>query len=151
MWPKALAQLVELAPHITRLAPLADRFLKDKAAGDEATRQVLDGQRTALEAQRASVADLGTSLRADLGALTSAQTTQSTHIAQLGQKVADFEKHLVTTRTDALAAKQAAESLDNRLRAIESAQKRTQTLAIVAVGLLIAILALIATLFLRAH
>jgi chromosome segregation ATPase len=151
MWPKALAQLVELAPHITRLAPLADRFLKDKAAGDEATRQVLDNQRAALEAHRASVADLGTGLRTELGALTSAQTTQSTHIAQLAKQVGEFEKHLVTTRTDALAAKQAAESLDQRLRSIEATQKRAQGLAVVAVGLLLAILALIATLFLRAR
>ncbi len=42
MWPKAFSQLVELAPHITRLLPLADRYFKDKSSSDEATRKTLE-------------------------------------------------------------------------------------------------------------
>lgn len=165
MWPKALSQLVELAPHLTRLAPLADRFLKEKATGDDATRQALDTQRAVLDSQRAAVTDLSDRLHADMGALASQQTTQATHTAALQQRLAamdqqlatlarpitDLEKHLAGTRADALAAKQATESLEGRLARIEAAQSRTQTLAIVAVALLVAILILIATLFLRAH
>ncbi len=151
MWPKALTQLVELAPHVTRLLPLADRFLKDKTAGDEATRQALDTHRAALEAQRAAVTDLGSRLQAEIGTLTSSQTTQATHFATLGRQMADLEKHLVSTRTDALAAKQATESLEMRLGRIEAAQNVVKTLSIVAIGLLVALLILIATLFLRAH
>ncbi len=155
MWPKALSQLVELAPHITRLLPLADRYFKDKATGDDSTRQaleshrtVLEGQRTALEAQRAAVTDLSDRLHADIIAINSAQSTQ---VITLGRQIGDLEKHLVSTRTDALAAKQATESLEGRLTGIEAAQKRTHMLAIVAVALLVAILILIATLFLRAR
>lgn len=155
MWPKALSQLVELAPHITRLAPLADRFLKDKATGDEATRQsldahraALDAQRAAIDAQRAAVTDLSDRIHADIGAITSTQATQT---LTLQRQITDLEKHLSTTRADALAAKQATESLEVRLARIDSAQSRAQTLAIVSVALLAAILILIATLFLRAH
>ena len=152
MWPKALTQLVELAPHITRLLPLADRYFKDKSSDEAATRQAIDdlqtNHRAALDAQRASVIDLADRLHADLGAITSQQTTQSTLLAR---QIADLEKHLTSTRTDALAAKQATESLEARLHRIEDAGKRTQTLAVVAVALLLAILVLIATIFLRAH
>ncbi len=148
MWPKALTQLVELAPHITRLLPMADRYFKDKTTGDDTTRQALEGHRAALEAQRASLTDLSDRLHADIGAINSAQATQ---IITLGRQIGDLEKHLVSTRTDALAAKQATESLEARLTRIETAGKTVQTLAIVAVGLLVAILILMTVLFLRAH
>lgn len=169
MWPKAFSQLVELAPHITRLLPLADRYFKDKSTSDEATRKALDdlqvNHRAALDAQRASVTDLADRLHADLGGITSQLTTQNTQTTALQRQLADLErqlsgvtrpvaeleKHLVSTRADALAAKQATESFGSRLAGIEAAQRRTQTLAIIAVALLVAILALIATLFLRAH
>ena len=163
MWPKALTQLVELAPHITRLLPLADRYFKDKTTGDQTTRQALDSHRTALEAQRAAVTDLSDRIHADIGAINSAQSTQilalgrqigdleKQFVSTLGIQVSDLEKNLVSTRVDALAAKQATESLQGRLAGIESAAKRTYTLAIVAVALLVAILILIATLFLRAR
>jgi chromosome segregation ATPase len=156
MWPKALSQLIELAPHITRLAPLADRFLKDKATGDEATRQALDRHRASieaqsatLEAQRSAVSGLSDRIHADLTGLVTQQTTQATALATLHRQVGDLEKHLVSTRADALAAKQSAEALEGHLKTIQTGQRRTQTLAIVAVALLVAILALIASLFLR--
>lgn len=146
MWPKALTQLVELAPHVTRLLPLADRYFKDKATGDEGTRQALDQHRSALDAQRVAVSDLSDRIHADIGAITSAQATQAT---TLQRQVSDLERHLTTTRADALAAKQATESMEARLRHIEAGQKGIRGLGIASVGLLVAILVLIATMFLR--
>ncbi len=165
MWPKALTQLVELAPHVTRLLPLADRYFKDKSAGDDATRKALDdlqaSHQATLDAQRATVTNLSDRLHADLGALASQQTTQATQTAALQRQlstlegqltgitrpVADLEKHLTSTRADALAAKQATEGLDTRLAAIESAQRRTQVLTYIALALLAAVLALLITIF----
>ena len=165
MWPKALSQLVELAPHVTRLLPLADRYFKDKSAGDDATRKALDDfqatHQATLDAQRATVTHLSDRLHADLGALTSQQTTQATQTAALQRQlatieqqlagvarpVADLEKHLTSTRADALAAKQATEGLDTRLAHIEAAQRRTQTLSAVALALLAAVLILLITIF----
>jgi hypothetical protein len=37
MWPKVLAQLFELLPHVTRLVPIADRYFSSKAATEKAT------------------------------------------------------------------------------------------------------------------
>lgn len=148
MWPKALSQLVELAPHITRLLPLADRFLRDKATGDDNTRQALETHRSALEAQRAAVTNLSDRLHADLGLITSAQSTQ---VATLQKQFSDLERQLATTRADALAAKQATEGLEGRLARIEAAQSRAQTMTIVGLVLLAAILILMVTLFLRAR
>lgn len=155
MWPKALAQLIDFAPQIVSLLPLADRFFKDKAANDSATRQALESlhneQLTALEANKSTLSALSDRIHADLGALTTQQTTQVTRTDALQRQVADLEKHLSSTRADALAAKQATEALEGRLTRIEASQGRAQTLGIVAVVLLLAILILLVTLFLRAR
>ena len=36
MWPKVIAQLVELLPHLSRLVPMADKFLSSKANSEKA-------------------------------------------------------------------------------------------------------------------
>lgn len=148
MWPKALSQLIELAPHISRLLPMADHFLKDKAAGEEATRQAVDGQRTALEAQRATLLDLSDRLHADIGSLASAQTTQA---ATLQRQVTELEKSVAAFRTEAAATRAGADQLQTRLERLEATQRRTQTLAMLAIALLLIVIALLAAVLLRAH
>lgn len=148
MWPKALSQLIELAPHISRLLPLADHFLKDKAAGEEVTRQAVDGQRAALEEQRATLLDLSDRLHADIGTLASAQTTQAT---TLQRQVAEIEKTIASFRAEAAATRTGADEFHGRLTRMEAAQSRTQTLAIIAIVLLVLVLALLAAVLLRAH
>ena len=37
MWPKVIAQLFELLPHIARLVPMADKYLSAKTASEKAT------------------------------------------------------------------------------------------------------------------
>jgi hypothetical protein len=37
MWPKVLAQLFELLPHVTRLVPMADKYFSTKTASEKAT------------------------------------------------------------------------------------------------------------------
>src|SRR5579875_2809425 len=124
MWPKALSQLIDFAPQIVSLLPLADRFLKDKASNDSATRQAIEdlqnNHRAALDANKSTLSALSDRLHADLGAITTQQTTLATRTEALGRQVAELEKHLISTRTDALAAKQATESLEGRLTGIES-------------------------------
>lgn len=155
MWPKALTQLLEFAPQIVNLLPLADRFFKEKASNDNAARQAIEDlqteHRSALDTHRATVIDLSDRLHADIGALASQQATQAAQTAALQKQITDIDKHLTSTRADALAAKQATESLEGRLARIEAAQTRAQTLAFVAIALLAAILILIAALFLRAR
>lgn len=53
MWPKVLAQLFELLPHITRLVPMADRYFATKTASEKAT--------------EAAMAAMAEGVRGDLG------------------------------------------------------------------------------------
>lgn len=80
MWPKVLAQLFELLPHITRLVPMADRFFASRAATDKATEQAMlamaDGVR----------GDLGQVAKAHAGLYQQLQE-QSGQIAELSAEV----------------------------------------------------------------
>ena len=103
MWPKAFAQLVELAPHISRLLPMADRFFQSKTAAEDSQRKAIDS--------------LGEDLRAELREFTAAQTQQIAHLGAVTQR-------LERVANDAQAARFAAESLDGRLARIEARQSR---------------------------
>jgi len=37
MWPKVIAQLFELLPHIARVVPMADKYFSSKANTERAT------------------------------------------------------------------------------------------------------------------
>jgi hypothetical protein len=58
MWPKVIAQLFELLPHITRLVPMADRYLSSKTASEKAT--------------EAAMVAMAEGVRGDLGHVTKA-------------------------------------------------------------------------------
>jgi hypothetical protein len=99
MWPKVIAQLFELLPHITRLVPMADKYLSSKTASEKAN-----------EAAMAAMAD---GVRGDLGQVTKAHAglyrqlqEQSAQIAQVGE--------------DVKAARLAVEQHEGRMIALES-------------------------------
>jgi hypothetical protein len=80
MWPKVIAQLFELLPHITRLVPMADRYLSSKTASEKAT--------------EAAMAAMAEGVRGDLGQVTKAHAglyrqlqEQSAQITQVGEDV----------------------------------------------------------------
>jgi chromosome segregation ATPase len=80
MWPKVIAQLFELLPHITRLVPLADRYFSSKTASEKAT--------------EAAMAAMAEDVRGDLGQVTKAHAglyrqlqDQSTQIAEVSEEV----------------------------------------------------------------
>jgi septal ring factor EnvC (AmiA/AmiB activator) len=80
MWPKVIAQLFELLPHITRLVPMADRYLSSKTASEKAN--------------EAAMAAMAEGVRGDLGQVTKAHAglyrqlqDQSLQIAEVGEEV----------------------------------------------------------------
>jgi chromosome segregation ATPase len=80
MWPKVIAQLFELLPHITRLVPMADKFLSSKAAAEKAN--------------EAAMAAMAEGVRGDLGQVTKAHAglyrqlqEQSAQITEVGEDV----------------------------------------------------------------
>jgi hypothetical protein len=90
MWPKVIAQLFELLPHISRLVPMADRYLSTKTASEKAN--------------EAAMAAMAEGVRGDLGQVTKAHAglyrqlqEQSAQITQVSEEVKQarlsFEQH----------------------------------------------------------
>jgi chromosome segregation ATPase len=129
MWPKALAQLIELAPHITRLLPLADRFFQSKSAEAEASR-------TAME-------QMADGLRGDLGQVTASH-------AGLYRQLNDQSEKLSNISADVRSVKAAQESLDTRVAALEKAAARTNLLLTID-GVLLALLLILVGILVGRH
>jgi septal ring factor EnvC (AmiA/AmiB activator) len=118
MWPKALAQLIELAPHITRLIPMADRFLNSKAASEEASRNAMQ--------------QMAEGLRGDLGQVTASH-------AGLYRQLNDQSEKLSTLSQDVRATRLAIDSTEARITRLEQKLTRLTLLTILALTLLIAL------------
>ena len=80
MWPKVIAHLFELLPHISRLLPMADKYFNSKAAAEKAN--------------EAALAAMAEGVRGDLGQVTKAHAglyrqlqDQSAQIAVVGDEV----------------------------------------------------------------
>jgi septal ring factor EnvC (AmiA/AmiB activator) len=124
MWPKAISSLIELAPHITRLVPMADRFFNAKSA--EA-----DASRTAME-------QMAEGLRGDLGQVTASH-------AGLYRQLNDQSTRLSELAADAHATRLAADSIEARITTLEAKLSRLTLLLGISL-LLISALCIIAAL-----
>jgi chromosome segregation ATPase len=128
MWPKALAQLIELAPHLARLLPMADRFFQSKTADAEASRSALE--------------QMAEGLRGDLGQVTASH-------AGLYRQLNDQSEKLSQISESQRASQASAASLAERLARVErktSSLFRLLAFGLTALGLL---LVLVAVLLLR--
>jgi hypothetical protein len=99
MWPKVIAHLFELLPHITRLVPMADKYLSSKTASEKAN-----------EAAMAAMAD---GVRGDLGQVAKAH-------AGLYRQLQEQSAQIAEVAAEVKQARLAAEKDDNRLAALES-------------------------------
>ncbi len=114
MWPKALSQLIELAPHISRLVPVADRFLNSKSASEEASRDAMQ--------------QMAEGLRGDLGQVTAAH-------AGLYRLLNAQSEVLSTIAADSRAARLSADALQARVTQLE--RQVSRLLALLATALLL--------------
>jgi hypothetical protein len=130
MWPKAISQLIELAPHVARLLPMADRFFQSKTADSEASR-------TAME-------QMAEGLRGDLGQVTASH-------AGLYRQLNEQSERLSSVATDARAAMLATESIETRLNRIEARISTVFLLMATAFFVLAVILILLVLIFLHLH
>jgi hypothetical protein len=128
MWPKALAQLIELAPHIARLLPSADRFLQMGAGSDESTRQALE--------------QMTDELRGDLRRVSASHEGLYRQMNEQGQRLA-----LLTEQTD--AARAAAEAAEERAAGLERRLAIGNALLTILLPLNVVLLALIILLLVR--
>jgi septal ring factor EnvC (AmiA/AmiB activator) len=125
MWPKAFAQLIELAPHVSRLLPLADRFFQSKSAEAEASR-------TAME-------QMAEGLRGDLGQVTASH-------AGLYRQLNDQSEKLSTLSADLRSTRQLVESSEARMADLE---KQIKGLRGLLVGVLVLVLMTFAIIVIR--
>ncbi len=106
MWP-ALVQLLELAPHVTRLVPMADRYLQSKAENR-------DGQRRALE-------EMADRLRGDFGQINEGMRGDLT---QLGQQLNQQSETLASLATDVRAMRLTSDEIEARIKGMEARMAR---------------------------
>jgi exonuclease VII large subunit len=107
MWPKAIAQLLELAPHVTRLVPVADRYLQSKAEARESHRRALQ--------------DLNDSLRGDLSQIAAAHAGL---YRQLHEQIKAQTETLTLIAADIHRTRLATEDMEPRLNRIENRVSR---------------------------
>jgi chromosome segregation ATPase len=122
MWPKAISQLIELAPHISRLLPMADRFFQSKSAD-------ADASRTAME-------QMAEGLRGDLGQVTASH-------AGLYRQLNEQSDKLSALATDVRAVKALADRVEDRLSRSEQQIFRLTLLASGSIVLLLAVIVIV--------
>ena len=86
MWPRLIAQLVELLPHATRLLPLADNYFSTRR----------ESERT----QAAAMAAMGDGLREDMGKIAISHTGLARQLAEQKQQIAVLQESLDVTQTN---------------------------------------------------
>jgi hypothetical protein len=98
MWPKVIAQLFELLPHISRLLPMADKYFNQKAAAEKAN--------------EAAMAAMAEGVRGDLGQVTKA------HVG-LYRQLQEQSAQITGVSEEVKAARLAAEQQAGRVEALE--------------------------------
>jgi hypothetical protein len=98
MWPKVIAQLFELLPHISRLIPVADKYFSTKTASEKAT--------------EAAMAAMAEGVRGDLGQVTKAH-------AGLYRQLQDQSAQIAEISEEVKQARAAIDQRDHRLEAME--------------------------------
>ena len=113
MWP-VLVQLLKLAPHVTRLAPVADRYLQSKADNGKSQRRALDEMGERL---RGELALTGERMHGDVTRLTETQ-------AGILQQLTEQSEALERIAAESHSARLASEALDERIRGMEARMAR---------------------------
>ena len=102
MWPKAVAQLIELAPHITRLIPVADRFFRNKSETEEAHRHAIEA--------------MAEGLRSDIGQATASHESLYRQLNDQSEKLAGITAEVRTVKAAVEAAEERVVRLEKALK-----------------------------------
>ena len=130
MWPKLLAQLFELLPHVNRLIPMADRFFASRAASDRAS--------------EAAMAAMAEGVRGDLGQVAKAH-------AGLYRQMQEQGAHLEEVRDEVRHMRTALNQRDNRIEVLESQVTSLGLWIKLGVSLVVVLLAVILWLLVRSR
>jgi chromosome segregation ATPase len=128
MWPKVIAQLFELLPHITRLVPLADKYLSSKSASEKSN--------------DAAMAAMAEEVRGDLGQVTKAH-------AGLYRQLQDQSAQIAEVAEEVKRARLSIEQHEHRMLALESNVAALGWWVKAGVSLLIVLVVVVIVLLLR--
>ncbi|HMF63180.1 MAG TPA: hypothetical protein VK608_03755 [Edaphobacter sp.] len=128
MWPKVIAQLFELLPHVTRLVPMADRFLTSRASSDRAT--------------EAAMVAMAEGVRGDLGQVTQAH-------AGLYRQLQEQSALIVEVKEEARGARLGVESIEARLTALERTMSMQRLILATGLMLMAGAMILLVLIYLR--
>jgi hypothetical protein len=128
MWPKVIAQLFELLPHITRLVPLADKYLSSKSASEKSN--------------DAAMAAMAEGVRGDLGQVTKAH-------AGLYRQLQDQSAQIAEVAEEVKRARLSIEQHEHRMLAVESNVAALGWWVKAGVSLLIVLVVVVIVLLLR--
>lgn len=104
MWPKLLAQLFELLPHLARLVPMADKFFSSRAAAEKAN--------------EAAFAAMAEGVRGDLGQVTKAHASLYRQLQEQGAQIAEVAEGVKQARQAAIEQSTRIETLEHQLTAL---------------------------------
>jgi chromosome segregation ATPase len=126
MWPKVIAQLFELLPHISRLLPMADKFFASKAASEKAN--------------EAALAAMAEGVRGDLGQVTKAHAGLYRQLQELSAQVTEVNEELKRARLAVEQHDHRLESLNVKTRAIGRWVKAVFFVLVIMMGAVLVIL-----------
>jgi hypothetical protein len=88
MWPRLIAQFIELLPHATRLMPMADNYLAVRREG--------------AKAQAGALADLAENLRVDVGRVTDSYNGLARQISEQKAQIAALQDAAEVAQTQSM-------------------------------------------------
>lgn len=130
MWPKVLMQLFELLPHVSRLLPMADRYLAAKTSNESAN--------------EAALAAMAEGVRGDLGQVTKAHAGLYRQLQDQGNQIAELAEDVRASRSLSEQSERRITSLDSKVDSLEIWVKA-------GVVLLVLLIVLVLVLLLRGH
>src|ERR1700704_4950722 len=128
MWPKVIAQLFELLPHITRLVPMADKYLSSKTASEKAN--------------EAAMAAMAEGVRGDMGQVTKAHAGLYRQLQAQRAQIAEVSEEVKRARLS-------IEQHEHRMLALESNVAALGWWVKAGVSLLVALVVVVIVLLLR--
>lgn len=126
MWPK---MLFELLPHAGRLIPVAEKFFATRGARDQE--------------EQAALAALGETVRTELARAAEGNANLERAVRGQAELVSGLATELTRSRTGFDSLEERVSSLEKTVHAAEATSKRVQSLVMIVVGLLVAVLALL--------
>lgn len=127
-------QLIRLAPHVSRLVPVADRYVQSRTENGKQQRRALEKM---AEGLREDMGELAEGMRGDVTQMAAVQ-------AGMDQQLQQQSETLLHLAAEMRATRQLAEELEARLTAVEKTMQKVGgmqlvgivVLAIVAAGMI---------------